>query len=659
MQELTLLEEKQIFGEKALDIIKKRGTKAAITDFAILLGGYVSGNYYVDGYNSLDKRTGWYWTKTNDDDYDARIVDFGGVSNDDYVDKRDGGLRPALPFSNIQSIPTNEVSGRKKDGVLEIEYGYYPRNAVSIGMQRELEQAWKEETGYIYTTDSREYDEYDKTFSPQSHIEYEYKGKRYVKVKANSYFDGNEFMLSNGETYKDGDYVWVSVEPVKWLVDEKTKLMITEEVIVAGVQFKNKRDYDGDFSKTDMKMFMDKYLSKELFRTNTVTFDVSNVQKENNRKKNPYNFNFDQVSEEDIIRGAVQSGISVLLHGRSSEGKSARVKQLDPDCEIIYLANATPESLNGKSVAMTDQATFDMLKPMYEKGEIDFDTLVESSKKIIDIKPTWLINLEERCEREKDKIHIVFLDEITNALPAIQNMAFNLVLDREVNGKWKLPDNARVVAAGNELTDSISAFELTEPLYNRFCHVYIETTVESWLKWASTPTSEYQKLDYKKEEEKQKIHPAVYAFIAYRGIEALRTEYTGVKPNADPRKWEMASKMLYMTGQPEMIRGLVGEEVTYDFVNFCREQVITIEDVINNNYTEEDLNMSLSEKYVTSLGLSSVSEEHIEIVRSFVEKLGPEIVATFDNIWTHGDEHRLERIAGLRVNNLNVKIKNR
>ena len=38
------------------------------------------------------------------------------------------------------------------------------------------------------------------------------------------------------------------------------------------------------------------------------------------------------------------------MHGKSSAGKSARVEQLDPDCEIIYLRTATPESLNGKSV---------------------------------------------------------------------------------------------------------------------------------------------------------------------------------------------------------------------------------------------------------------------------------------------------------------------
>lgn len=65
-----------------------------------------------------------------------------------------------------------------------------------------------------------------------------------------------------------------------------------------------------------------------------------------------------------------------------------------------------------------------------------------------------------------------------------------------------------------------------------------------------------------------------------------------------------------------------------------------IEDVINNNYTEKDLMMNMAEKYSTALGLSSVDEKYIEVVRNFVAKLGPEILATFDNLLINGNEKR-------------------
>lgn len=74
MKNFTFLTESQIFGSEQLDIIKKRGTKAAITDFSILLGGYVSDNNYIAGGSSLRERTGYYWTKTDDGDNDARVV---------------------------------------------------------------------------------------------------------------------------------------------------------------------------------------------------------------------------------------------------------------------------------------------------------------------------------------------------------------------------------------------------------------------------------------------------------------------------------------------------------------------------------------------------------------------------------------------------------
>ena len=410
--------------------------------------------------------------------------------------------------------------------------------------------------------------------------------------------------------------MWVEVEPVKWWVDEKSKIMLTEKLIFAGIQFNEERNYKtADFDKTNIKRFMDTYLSKEL---------VQNII----LKKNPYDFKFEGVSEEDIVKGAVQSGVAVFLHGRSSEGKSARVKQIDPDCEIIYLRNATPESLNGKSVY--NQVTGEML----------------------DVKPTWLQKLESKCEQEPDKLHIVFLDEITNALPSIQGMAFNIVLDREVNGKWKLPENARIVAAGNDLSDSLAANELAEPLFNRFAHVYIETTVESWLKWAASPKESYERLDYEKQEPEAKIHPSIYAYIAYKAFskqDVLRTPYDGKKPNADPRKWEMASKVLYATKQPEMLRALIGEDLTRDFTEFCKQQVISIEDVIQGNYTSRDLEMDVSEKYATAVGLSAVDEQNFVTVRKFVSKLGAEILSTFENLWVHGDNKRLEKIAELKL----------
>lgn len=635
MSDFTFLTEYQIFGNTQLNIIKIYGTKCATTDFSILLGGDVSLNHYTSEGNTRKDRTGWWWTKSCSVIDNVRAINKKGIRRDcDNCYLRDGGARPAFPYSSIKSISSNGV--RCIDGIKEIEYGEYPQTIVDENYSYELERAYNNgnliTTGKKYTTDSISCPNFDISFRSRTHTEYEYKGNKYIRFVGDSISVGE--VLSDGREVQRGGTYWVRVEPIIWLIDEKADLALSKRIIFSGVQFNHSRSYNGDFDKTDIKQFMDNYFSKEIVtdRVYSQTPSIEQTQnleeKESIRKQNPYEFNFDKVSEEDIIKGAIESNVSVFLHGKSSDGKSARVKQLDPDCEIIYMRNATPDSLNGKSVY---NAT---------TGEI------------IDVPPTWYSKVKEKCEAEPDKIHIIFFDELTNALPSIQGMAFNIVLDGEVNGKWKLPPNARIVAAGNDLNDSLAANQLAEPLFNRFAHVYIYTTVDSWLEWASKPKEEYERLDYKEEKPEAKIHPAVYAYIAYKSYSnhnVLRTQYTGDKPNADPRKWEMASKVLYKTKQPEMLRALIGEDLTEDFIAFTRQQVISIEDVINHNYSSKDLEMNISQKFATAVGLSSVDDEHFEIVRDFMKQVGAEPRAAFESMWAYGDEKRLEKLAEIQM----------
>ena len=657
MTDFTFLTEEQVFGDNSLGILKEYGTECAITDFSILLGGIVSLNRYASKRKSRKNRTGWWWTKSCSKFslFGLGVTPYGGGSSK-IVQNCSIGARPAIPYSSIQSAVYNEIV--RSNGIKEVSYGEYPQtvasNKDSLALEKNYNNNTLKITGKHYITDSAEYQNNGNVLSPRAHIEYEYNGKKYIRFVSDSNRDGE--VLSNGRIIKAGQAYWVRVEPIIWLVDEEADIALCKKIIFSGVPFHNEI-YNGDFNQTIIKQFMDNYFSKEIV-TDRVYSQAISV-----RKQNPYSFNFDAVSEEEIVRGAIESKVPVFLHGKSSDGKSARVKQLDPSCEIIYMRNATPDSLNGKSVyvppitkrvlvpvkkeVLSDETHIEQVLDTYE-----YEDVIVKDGYMLDVKPSWLVKVEEKCEREPDKLHIIFFDELTNALPSIQGMAFNIILDGEVNGKWKLPENARIVAAGNDLNDSLAANQMAEPLFNRFAHVYIETTVDSWLKWASTPNETYERIDYVKEEPASKIRPSIYAYVAYKsysGKDVLRTPYTGEKPNANPRKWEMASKILYKTKQPEMLRALIGDALTKDFVEFTKQQVITLEDVIQHNYSEEDLEMNVSQKFATAVGLSSVDEEHFEVVREFMEQIGAEARAAFESMWAHGDEKRLERIAELQV----------
>ena len=255
MDEVTLLNYEQTFGDNKLNILKKISRSASITDFSILLGGF---------YNQFQsKKIGYYWIKSNNK---CNIVEVSGFKWYESSNNRDNGIRPVLSYSKIKNYITNEIIS--EDGIKEVEYGEYPQYAVNKELQDKLEELYQNgkltETNKTYTTDSRKYNEYDKDFLPQEHIEYEFDDKKYVRVKANLFYIGELFKLSNGEKYKNDDYIWVEVSKVKWLVDEENGIALSKYILVAGIQFDNKKEYNGNFENTNMYKFLNTYFIKDI-----------------------------------------------------------------------------------------------------------------------------------------------------------------------------------------------------------------------------------------------------------------------------------------------------------------------------------------------------------------------------------------------------------
>ena len=77
---------------------------------------------------------------------------------------------------------------------------------------------------------------------------------------------------------------------------------------------------------------------------------------------------------------------------------------------------------------------------------------------------------------------ILFLDEFNMAPPAIQGIAQQLILDRCV-GNYTLPDGWLVWAAGNRAEDGAAVFSMPSAIQNRFVHVTVTATFESYRQW--------------------------------------------------------------------------------------------------------------------------------------------------------------------------------
>lgn len=258
----TFLTKRQIYGKKKIEVFKPLGAKAAITDFAIVAGGYVSNDYYIYGKNQLEDRTGYYWTQTREDENSVNIVNEDG---DYHLADLNFSLCGCRLVLNLEDEWSNFLTTNFLDlNDNEIEYGYYPQQAVSKEIQQELESTF--DNGKIILLKNT----YTSSFGQYS--VYEYQNKKYVRVEIATVYNRDKVLLSNGEIYHNGDYVWIEVMPVKWNVLKEEKILLSKKILCAGLEF-SKEKYLGDFIHTNIYHFMNNVLLKELFIKNFIPLE--------------------------------------------------------------------------------------------------------------------------------------------------------------------------------------------------------------------------------------------------------------------------------------------------------------------------------------------------------------------------------------------------
>lgn len=74
--------------------------------------------------------------------------------------------------------------------------------------------------------------------------------------------------------------------------------------------------------------------------------------------------------------------------------------------------------------------------------------------------------------------------------------------------------------------------------------------------------------------ERRNIHPLICDYIASKGENGnqyLYPEGDGENPSPNPRKWEMASDLLYSGAPHKMLIPLLGEDIVSDFSTFCND----------------------------------------------------------------------------------------
>ncbi len=593
IKKVGILKENHIKNLDMIPTLKQIGLECYCSDLARVMGieynpsnGF--GAYWYNGKPSSDKKKNA-----------MKYVDKNGNLSSSYSGKSPVGVRIAIHFNDIEDFKLNEIDN------LVCEY---PLFAIGGMFGKTIDELFKTKSKLILKT-GRVHD-----INNTLYDEYEVFGIRFIKKSQKT----SQCVLIDGTLTEKDKIVYMKIDKIPFQVDEDAQLIYSSMVLMVS-------DFDSqgrEFENSDLNRYLNGNFLKSI--NDELEHKVPSVEfQEEIVNYNRYGFDFSDLTEEEIVEICINSNIAVFLHGKTGAGKTERMIALDKNLELVDFGCTSSDGFTG-IVAK------------------DFN-----SKELFLYEPYWYKSLCKKCEEHPELLHILFLEELTNAKNDIQKVAFEVTLNKTLTNsgfRLHLPENAVVCAAGNEASESRSANAMSAPLFGRFAHVYIDTDSEEWIKWASNRKKEGRTLTYKKIEERDTIYPAIVDYIRVNGDKVLRTPYNGETPNADPRKWALASRALYQCNNPNVLRAFVGEEITKDFIKFSQMNLVTVEDVLSGKCTSDNIPFNPSIRWYTTLCLSTVDDDNVDVVREFVSGLGKEFLAVFDYEWSKGNEQRIMKI---------------
>ena len=542
------------------------------SDYAVMNGAFLGG----ERKGPKDRQSTWYWLRSANSRSHVYYVRSDGSLDYKHADRKSAGLCPALHL-NLSSVISARSASRDfkiepfkdKSGKIlyyTIEFGSYPQDkAKNSGELERLFNAHKlTPTGKTYTGYMKE----DGSF--QQNQEFEYGGKKYVRVISKKYDNDSEYK-DKTKAPEDGTPMWAEVQPIKWKIknwDElprsinpngngtaKTIYVKSEEGIMSGIPFYpeygetehtmwqnsplrailNGYDLHEELSKGNGnkrykadnnyrfkgKGFLQEALDSSLSISSAITQEdekeltfESQVRRSRLEKLNPDKTPQNQrrkMTDTEMIKSWIDAGQSVLLRGPSGIGKTERIKKLYPDLIYIKLTNNMfPEKVVGSMNLQTGQS----IPPDFAKQAL-MACATDDERKLIQENIQNLYDLAdtiyERSKTAKGKV-VIMLDELLNVKPAVQSLVYTLVLNKLVEtGKGlKLPANTVVVATGNQKKYSNVAEDLAEPLEKRFDHILdMEPKVGEWIYEFAIPS---------------KIHHSVIGYIFSKYQENRRSE---------------------------------------------------------------------------------------------------------------------------------------
>lgn len=251
-----------------LNIFKRYGFKAEVTDFAKLLGC----KYNWD--SSSNRYCGSWWTVINNNNV-FEINSNGDIKRVNPTNTNIGA-RLAIDYKKIKIFAKN-----KKEitpNIIEVECFSYPSYVVSKEEQKCLETKFINEKAFFESKTNKyphnslsKTDKYYKTYDQSGNYgitrycktfdEYFIDNQKYIRFVADKNIDS---CLSNKTLIKKNYPYWIKVEPIKFIVDKKRNIAITKDIVFSGIKFNFSNEYFESFDSTEMSLYLNSVFSENI-----------------------------------------------------------------------------------------------------------------------------------------------------------------------------------------------------------------------------------------------------------------------------------------------------------------------------------------------------------------------------------------------------------
>ncbi|MEM2191481.1 MAG: hypothetical protein QW540_08655 [Archaeoglobaceae archaeon] len=300
------------------------------------------------------------------------------------------------------------------------------------------------------------------------------------------------------------------------------------------------------------------------------------------------------------IWDAYQTKEPLFIWGRTGIGKSWTVRKVAEE-----IAKSEGRKFTTKISEIDSEHFFLMDKRLTYRKPTDLTGAIyrDENKKVANwLYPEWIYLIsKDREEKEGIEIKgIVFLDELNLAPPLVQNAAYELILDRKIDG-LSLADGVVILAAGNLTEDEAYTFEMPKPLRTRFTHVVLKVPPykegdKGWFFWAI----------------ENGIDSRIIAFLGYRPDLLFQDIDDIVFPT--PRGWEKASNLMKNKSDKEAWRAVAkacGMPTAMQFKQFLETTAqVDVEKILKEPEIFNSLNIDM--KFGAMSGFMTLSEDRVE-----------------------------------------------